>query len=95
MKSKVFFAASVSLYGVPPEHRAANGCKQFNVVCLTTSKKRLAELLNTKVKWLNHYGCRVMDQPRFVEQAGALDEIRYEVPKPSEHHGWHTYKPNV
>lgn len=79
MKPKVYIASSVMLPGVPKEHLAANGCKQYFIVCRTVSKKRLAYLLGTTVKALTDYGCHVSDMPRHTEQAGAIDEIRYEV----------------
>ena len=58
MKNKIYMANSVYLSNVPPEHRASNGGAQFTILCLTTTKKRVAELCgrNTTVSHLNNYG---------------------------------------
>lgn len=92
MKPKVYIASSVVLHGVPDEHRAPNGCKQYFIVCKTTSKKRLAYILNTSVKALTDYGCRAVDdnEVKFIQHAGYLDEVRYEV-KLIGLQGWFTW----
>lgn len=53
-KMKKFTAISVWL-NVKPELRAANGCTQFTICAKTTSKKRLAELLNQQGSHITLY----------------------------------------
>jgi hypothetical protein len=58
MKNKIYMANGVHLSYIPPEQRGSNGNAQFTILCLTTTKKRVAELCDrsTTVHHLNKYG---------------------------------------
>jgi len=73
VKLKVFICLNTWLRGVPDEHRAANGCKQFFIVCKTYSNKRLGQILNTSVATLTKFGCRETDSPTFTQQADDIE----------------------
>lgn len=53
---KTYLANSVLLYWVPPEHRAANGSRQFTILCRTDSQKRVAELVGCSLYDLRQMG---------------------------------------
>jgi len=42
---KTYIATSVMLYGVPDEHRAANGNCQYTIVVRAKNQKRVVELI--------------------------------------------------
>jgi len=92
VKPKVYISGQVSLCGVPEEHRQANGGRQFFIVCLTTSKKRLAHILGCTRGDMEHYGAHVSDQPQHTDRAGQVDEIRYRVEHAKSGSGWFTWK---
>lgn len=93
-KYKLYKAGSVHLSNVPQAHVAANGCRQFFIICRTTSVKRLAYILGTTMGAMTFSGAEAWDNPvhEAVIPEGELDTIYYRVEVfEGTDNGWHKY----
>lgn len=76
-KNKTYIALSVFLSDVPEKHLGNNRCRQFSVLCRTSSKKKLAELTKTSLYTLNTMGCQETTDRKHIEVCQNPDTIYY------------------
>lgn len=86
---RTYMASSIWLTYCAPEFVAANGGRQFSIVCKTTSKKRLAKILNISLCSLNFAGCHLASDGR-AAVAVKPETVYYEAPNYSGK--WHEYR---
>ncbi len=100
-KEKTYLALSVYLSKVPGKHRAANGNRQFTILCRTTSQQRVAELTGSTISHLRKYGgIHETDSLEHISICEKNDTIYYNMcnhtpVSKSDYGKWFEYRPDV
>jgi hypothetical protein len=76
-KLKTYIALSVFLSRCPKKHWLNNNRKQFTILCQTTSKKRVAELVDCSLHHLQHMGIHETNTPNHVSVCKKPHTIYY------------------
>jgi predicted component of type VI protein secretion system len=78
-KFKTYVALSVYLCHVPKKHVAANGSRQFNIVCKAHSQQRVADLVGAQLSGIRHMGIMVTDNEKHIAACEKPERIYYKM----------------
>ena len=91
---KTYFASCVPLSRLPDHHRGNNGNCQCNILIRARSKKRVSELVDCGLHYLNNYsGLRIEERADHVAIPKADETVYYQpgCTKSGTFHKWFEY----